>query len=40
MALEAKNFVSVAPAWALWLRLPLQLPLIYWIAHASRRHDR
>jgi uncharacterized membrane protein len=40
MALQARSFASVAPAWALWLRVPLQLPLIYWIAHASRRRDR
>lgn len=40
MALNAKSFVSVAPAWTLWLRVPLQLPLIYWIALVSRRRDR
>jgi uncharacterized membrane protein len=31
MAVEAKQFAGVAPAWALWLRVPLQLPLIWWI---------
>ncbi len=24
------NLVPVVPSWALWLRLPLQLPLIWW----------
>lgn len=28
MALHAERYATVAPAWALWLRLPLQLPLI------------
>jgi uncharacterized membrane protein len=31
MAVDAKQFSGVAPAWALWLRVPLQLPLIWWI---------
>ena len=25
------------PAWALWLRLPLQLPLIWWASRYARR---
>jgi uncharacterized membrane protein len=31
MALAAGSFASVAPAWALWLRVPLQLPLMWWV---------
>jgi uncharacterized membrane protein len=31
MATEAEQFSAVAPAWALWLRVPLQLPLIWWV---------
>ncbi len=29
MATHAGNFPTI-PAWALWFRLPLQLPLIWW----------
>jgi uncharacterized membrane protein len=29
MALESERFARVAPAWALWLRLPLQAVLVY-----------
>jgi uncharacterized membrane protein len=29
MALHPANFPAI-PAWTLWLRLPLQLPLIWW----------
>ena len=29
MALHPERFSGI-PAWALWLRLPLQLPLIWW----------
>jgi uncharacterized membrane protein len=29
MIIEHSSFASI-PLWALWLRLPLQLPLIYW----------
>jgi uncharacterized membrane protein len=36
MALEAGRFSAVAPAWVLWLRVPLQLPLIWWVALARR----
>ena len=31
MAIDAASFRGVAPAWALWLRVPLQIPLIWWI---------
>jgi uncharacterized membrane protein len=37
MALAAGSFASVAPAWALWLRVPVQLPLIWWVYAARRR---
>jgi uncharacterized membrane protein len=36
MALNAERFAGVAPAWMLWLRVPLQVPLLWWIAYASR----
>ena len=36
MALAADRFSAVGPAWALWLRVPLQLPLIWWVAIARR----
>src|SRR5665213_1459788 len=36
MALAADRFTAVGPAWALWLRVPLQLPLIWWVAIARR----
>jgi uncharacterized membrane protein len=40
MALNAHAFASVAPAWVLWLRIPLQLPLIAWVAYAKRSTAR
>jgi uncharacterized membrane protein len=36
MALAAERFAAVAPAWGLWLRVPVQLPLIWWVALARR----
>jgi uncharacterized membrane protein len=36
MALAAERYANVAPAWALWLRVPIQLPLIWWVAIARR----
>ena len=36
MALHPDNWPAI-PAWALWLRLPLQLPLIYWAWLYTRR---
>ena len=36
MALAAREFASVAPAWGLWLRVPLQIPLIWWVLAARR----
>jgi uncharacterized membrane protein len=36
MAFAAKDFANVAPAWVLWLRVPLQVPLIWWVAIARR----
>jgi uncharacterized membrane protein len=37
MALNAGQFAAVAPAWVIWLRIPLQLPLIWWIVLTARR---
>ncbi len=37
MAVGAQKFASVAPAWALWARVPLQLVLMWWVERASRR---
>ncbi len=37
MAFEAAQFAKLAPAWVLWLRVPLQIPLIWWVERASRR---
>jgi len=36
MAFAANNFANVAPAWVIWTRVPLQLPLIWWVAIARR----
>lgn len=36
MAVEHSRFASI-PLWALWLRVPLQLPLIYWAWLYTRR---
>ena len=36
MATAAERFAGVAPAWALWARLPLQAVLIGWVWWASR----
>jgi uncharacterized membrane protein len=36
MALHADRYAAVAPAWAIWARLPLQLPLMWWVAIARR----
>lgn len=35
MAADAR-FASVAPAWALWGRVPLQLVLMWWVERVSR----
>jgi uncharacterized membrane protein len=37
MVIDHTNFASI-PLWALWLRLPLQLPLIYWAWLYTRRN--
>jgi uncharacterized membrane protein len=37
MAVEAKRFAAVAPAWALWARVPVQLALMWWVERASRQ---
>lgn len=37
MALAAREFSALAPAWALYARLPLQFVLIAWIYAASVR---
>ncbi len=36
MAVEADHFAAVAPAWALWARVPLQVALIWWVERVSR----
>jgi uncharacterized membrane protein len=36
MAIDAGRFATVAPAWALWARVPLQLPLMWWVWRVSR----
>jgi len=36
MALTAGDYAALAPAWVLWLRVPLQLPLIWWVATCTR----
>jgi uncharacterized membrane protein len=36
MAIAAKDFASVAPAWLIWARVPLQLLLIWWVIAALR----
>ncbi len=36
MALDAKHFAAVAPAWILWARVALQVALIWWIERVSR----
>lgn len=36
MALAAPHFTAVAPAWLIWLRVPFQLLLIWWVAAARR----
>ena len=36
MATAAGRFSGLAPAWALWARLPLQAVLVAWVVWASR----
>ena len=36
MAVEAQHFSAVAPAWALWTRVALQIVLIWWVERISR----
>ena len=36
MAVDAERFARVAPAWALWGRVPLQVVLMWWIERVSR----
>ncbi|HEY0382738.1 MAG TPA: hypothetical protein VGC72_11100 [Candidatus Elarobacter sp.] len=36
MAVQSAHFAAVAPAWALWARVPLQVVLIWWIERISR----
>lgn len=35
MALRPQDFPAI-PVWALWLRVPLQLPLLWWVWRAGR----
>jgi uncharacterized membrane protein len=37
MAVEAGRFAAVAPAWALWSRVPLQVALMWWVERVSRQ---
>lgn len=39
MAVRAERFTPIPP-WALWLRLPLQLPLLWWAWRAGRPNNR
>ena len=39
MAMNAGNFADVAPSWALFFRLPLQLVLVWW-TFCVTRNDR
>jgi uncharacterized membrane protein len=36
MAFDANHFAAVAPGWALWARVPIQVVLIWWVERASR----
>jgi uncharacterized membrane protein len=36
MAIVAGRYAAVAPAWLLWARVPLQVPLIWWVIGAAR----
>lgn len=36
MAIRHENFPAI-PLWALWLRVPMQLPLIWWACLYTRR---
>jgi uncharacterized membrane protein len=38
MATHSAEFAAI-PAWALWVRLPLQLPLIYWAWSYTRLNN-
>ena len=40
MAIAADRFAAVAPAWMIWLRVPVQLLLIWWVAAARTRPVR
>jgi uncharacterized membrane protein len=36
MAIEADRFTAAAPAWILWVRVPLQVAIIWWVQRVSR----
>jgi uncharacterized membrane protein len=40
MAIQSDQFTSVAPAWVIWLRVPLQLLLIWWVFLARGHSER
>jgi uncharacterized membrane protein len=40
MAIAADRYAGIAPAWVLWARVPLQIPLIWWVVNASRVDPR
>ena len=37
MAAGPERFATVAPVWALWARVPLQVVLMWWVERVSRR---
>jgi uncharacterized membrane protein len=36
MAIESDRFAAAAPAWMLWVRVPLQIVIIWWVERISR----
>lgn len=37
MAVDAGRFASIAPAWVWWVRVALQIPLLWWVWRVSLR---
>lgn len=37
MAVDARRFAAIAPAWVWWGRVPLQLGLMWWVERVSRK---
>jgi uncharacterized membrane protein len=40
MAITAERYAALAPAWVLWARVPMQVPLMWWVVQASRAGRR